>query len=85
MMRIRLTDLWRHTDFMKLWVGGTVSSIGSQITFLAAAVSAPALMFGLGTGVWVGRMKRRPVMIVADYGRAILICAVPVAALFSVA
>ncbi len=37
-------------------------------------------MFGLGTGVWVDRVKKRPVMIVADYGRAILICTVPIAA-----
>lgn len=101
-MRIRLTGLWQHADFVRLWIGSTVSGFGSQITFLAlplaavlaldatplqmgllaAAGSVPALMFGLGTGVWVDRVKKRPVMIVADYGRAILICTVPVAAIF---
>ena len=101
-MRTRLTGLWQRADFVKLWVGSTVSGFGAQITFLAlplaavlaldatplemgllaAAGSVPALMFGLGTGVWVDRVKKRPVMIVADYGRAILIWTVPVAAVF---
>ena len=101
-MRRQLTGLWQHTDFVRLWVGSTVSGIGSQITFLAlplaavltldatplqmgllaAAGSIPALIFGLGTGVWVDRVKKRPVMILADYGRALLICTIPVAAIF---
>ena len=100
MMRLRLTGLWRRPDFVRLWVGGTVSEFGSQITFLAlplaavlvldasplqigilAAVgSTPALIFGLGIGVWVDRRKKRPLMIAADYGRALLLLAVPVAA-----
>ena len=53
-----------------------------QMGILAAAGGAPALIFGLGTGVWVDRVRKRPVMIVADYGRAILICTVPAAAVF---
>ena len=101
-MLVHLTGLWRHPDFMRLWVGNTVSGIGSQITFLAlpltavlvldatplqmgalvAVGSAPALIFGLGIGVWVDRRKKRPVMIAADYGRATLFCTVPIAAAF---
>ena len=101
-MRTQLTGLWRHADFVRLWIGSTVSGFGSQITLLAlpltavlaldatpfqmgllaAAGSVPALILGLATGVWVDRVKKRPVMIVADYGRAILICTVPVAAVF---
>ena len=101
-MRLRFTGLWRNADFVRLWVGSTVSSVGSQITFLALPLTAvlaldasplqmgilaalggaPALFFGLGTGVWVDRVRKRPVMIIADYGRAILICTVPIAAVF---
>lgn len=101
-MRLRLTGLWRNADFVRLWVGSTVSGVGSQITFLALPLTAvlvldasplqmgilaalggaPALIFGLGTGVWVDRIRKRPVMIIADYGRAILICTVPIAAVF---
>ncbi len=40
----------------------------------------PALIFGLGIGVWVDRRKKRPLMIAADYGRALLLLAVPIAA-----
>ena len=101
-MRLRLTGLWRNADFVRLWVGSTVSGVGSQITFLALPLTAvlaldasplqmgilaamggaPALIFGLGTGVWVDRVRKRPVMIIADYGRAFLICTVPIAAVF---
>src|SRR5258706_15310476 len=30
-MRLRLTGLWRHGDFMKLWAGQTISQFGSHI------------------------------------------------------
>ena len=53
-----------------------------QMGILAALGGAPALIFGLGTGVWVDRIRKRPVMITADYGRTILICTIPVAAVF---
>ena len=96
--------LWRHPDFIKLWVGGTVSAFGSQITFLALPLTAvlvldasplqmgvlaaigglPSLVFGIGVGVWVDRLRKRAVMIVADYGRALLLLSVPVAAWFQI-
>lgn len=31
-MQSRLTGLWRHPDFLKLWAGQTISSFGSHIT-----------------------------------------------------
>lgn len=31
-MRLHLTGLWQHPDFMKLWVGQTISEFGSRIT-----------------------------------------------------
>ena len=55
-----------------------------QMGVLAAAGSVPSLVFGLGTGVWVDRRKKRPIMIATDYGRAILLLAVPVGAVFDI-
>lgn len=53
-----------------------------QVGILAAAGSAPALVLGLGVGVWVDRRRKRPVMIAADCGRALLLLTVPIAAAF---
>jgi MFS family permease len=40
----------------------------------------PFLLVGLPAGVWVDRMARRPVLIVADVGRAVALASIPVAA-----
>jgi MFS family permease len=100
--RMRFTGLWRHANFLKLWIGSTISLFGSQVTFLAipflAAITlhaaplqmgllsvmetAPVLLGGLFAGVWVDRMRRRPLLIVADIGRALLLGSIPLAALF---
>jgi MFS family permease len=39
-MRLQLAGLWRHADFVRLWAGQTISSIGSSITFLALPLTA---------------------------------------------
>ena len=39
-MRLQLTGLWRHPDFLKLWAGQTISVFGSQITALALPLTA---------------------------------------------
>ena len=36
----RLTGLWHHPDFLKLWAGQTVSLFGSQISLLAIPLTA---------------------------------------------
>ncbi len=43
-MRFRLTGLWRHADFVKLWTGQTISLIGSQVTFLALPLTAVLIL-----------------------------------------
>lgn len=53
-----------------------------QLGILAAAGSAPALVLGLGVGVWVDRLQKRPVMVVSAIGRAALLLVVPIAAAF---
>jgi len=97
---VRFTGLWRNRDFVKLWVGQTISELGSRITrdglplaavivlgaapaqmgLLAAIGSAPVLLLGLVAGVWVDRLRRRPILIVADLGRAALLATIPLAA-----
>jgi MFS family permease len=50
-----------------------------QMGLLSAADSAPTLVVGLLAGVWVDRLRRRPVLIAADLGRAALLLAIPLA------
>ena len=50
-----------------------------QMGLLAAVGSLPVLVFGLLAGVWVDRLRRRPVMVAADLGRAALVGTVPLA------
>lgn len=39
------------------------------------------LLVGLVAGAWVDRLRRRPVMIVADLGRAVILISIPIAAI----
>lgn len=50
-----------------------------QMGLLGAVGALPVLLFGLLAGVWVDRLRRRPVMIAADLGRAVLVGSIPVA------
>ena len=91
-------------DFSKLWVGQSLSQLGSQIGstalsftailvlnatpiqlgVLSAVRAVPVLLLGLLAGVWVDRLRRRSILIVADLGRAIILMAVPIAAVLGV-
>ncbi|MFN8378298.1 MAG: MFS transporter [Anaerolineae bacterium] len=93
--------LGRRPDFLKLWLGQTVSEFGSRITrdglpilavsalaatpqqmgLLSAAASLPVLILSLFAGVWVDRLRRRPLLIAADLGRAAVLMLIPIAAL----
>jgi MFS family permease len=52
-----------------------------QMGYLSGAGAAGILLFGLFAGAWSDRMRRRPVMVGADIGRALLLASVPIAAL----
>ena len=52
-----------------------------QMGLLAALSGVPSLVFALAAGVWVDRLPRRRVMVIADFGRAGLLLSVPAAAL----
>lgn len=43
--RLRFTGLWRHPEFMKLWIGQTISEFGSRITREGLPLTA-VLLFG---------------------------------------
>jgi MFS family permease len=92
-------SLWRHGDFMKLWVGQTVSELGSVVTrtavpllallvlgagplemaLLVVSASLAVLLVGFFAGAWVDRLRRRPLLILADAARAVLLLSIPVA------
>lgn len=54
----------------------------TQMGILGAAASAPFLLVGLFAGVWVDRLRRRPIMVAADIGRGIILGLIPVLYLF---
>jgi predicted MFS family arabinose efflux permease len=53
-----------------------------QMGVLAMAQGLPVLLFALIAGVYVDRLPRRPVLIVADIGRFAVLLTVPMAAAF---
>ena len=53
----------------------------TQMGLLSAAAILPLVVLGLFAGVWVDRLRRRPVLIWADLGRALILLTVPAAAL----
>jgi MFS family permease len=52
----------------------------AQMGMLAAAGTLPFLLVGLFAGVWVDRLRCRTVLVAADFGRAVLLGSVPLAA-----
>jgi len=54
-----------------------------QMGLLAGARIVPTLVLSLFAGVWVDRIRRRPILIGADIGRFIVLGTIPIAALFA--
>jgi len=54
----------------------------AEVAVLAGCQLVPGFLVSPFAGVWVDRLKRRPVMIVTDLGRAAALFSVPIAALF---
>jgi MFS family permease len=52
-----------------------------EISALRGLELVAGLLIGLVAGAWVDRLRRRPIMIGADLGRAVLLGSIPVAAL----
>ena len=50
-----------------------------QVSLLAAVEMLPFLLLTLPAGAWLDRVRRRPVLIAADFGRAVVLLSIPVA------
>ncbi len=57
----------------------TLHATPAQMGLLVAAESLPILLLGLLAGTWLDRRTKRPVMIVTDLGRGVLLLAIPAA------
>jgi MFS family permease len=55
-----------------------------EISLLRSAELIAGLFIGLVAGAWVDRLRRRPILIWADLGRAVLLASIPIAAVLGV-
>lgn len=98
-MHLRPTNLWRNSDFLKLWIGQTISEVGSRITLVALPLIAVLVLnatpFQMGLLAGIGgiaslifgladRLRRRPILIVTYLGRAVVLGSIPLAASFKI-
>lgn len=60
----------------------TLGATPAQMGLLRIVGSTPNLLFGLFAGVWVDRVRRGPVLVLADAGRGLLFGSIPLAAWF---
>lgn len=58
----------------------TLQATPGQMGLLTAIETAPFLLLGLFAGVWVDRMRRRPILIAGDVARGIVLLSIPAAA-----
>ena len=57
----------------------TLEESAFRVALLTSTAFLPFLLFALPAGVWVDRLPRRPILIVANLGRAAALVSVPVA------
>src|SRR5438445_3587358 len=55
-----------------------------QVGTLTTAEFLPFLLFGLPVGVWVDRLRRKPILVAADVGRLVVLGSIPLAYAFGV-
>ncbi len=60
----------------------TLHANAAQVALIYAAQVVPTLAFGLAAGARADRVRRRPLLIAADAGRALALASVPLAAVF---
>lgn len=53
-----------------------------QVAALAVVDWLPFFLFSLPAGVWIDRLQRRPILMAADWGRALALASIPLAYLF---
>lgn len=59
----------------------TLSANSVDVALVRSMDLLAGLIFGLIAGAWVDRLRRRPVMIWSDLGRAVLLASIPLAAI----
>jgi MFS family permease len=57
----------------------TLNATAFEVSLLAAIQMLPFLLFSLPAGAWLDRVRRRPVLIAGDLGRAAALFTIPVA------
>ena len=50
-----------------------------EVAVVGALNFLPFILFTLPAGVWVDRLRRRPILIAGDFGRAALLATIPIA------
>jgi MFS family permease len=50
-----------------------------QVGVLGTVEFLPFLLFGLPVGVWVDRLRRKPILVIADIGRFLVLASIPLA------
>ena len=50
-----------------------------EVALLSVVELAPFILISLPAGVWVDRLRRKPILVVSDVGRAVLLISIPVA------
>jgi MFS family permease len=50
-----------------------------EVALLGTIEFLPFILFTLPAGVWVDRLRRRPILIAGDFGRAVLLASIPIA------
>ena len=57
----------------------TLEASAFEVALLGVIEFAPFILISLPAGVWVDRMRRKPLLVIADLGRAVLLASIPVA------
>lgn len=78
-----ISDFGSGITFLALPIIGAVmlEASATQMGLLSAAGTLPYLLFGLPIGAFVDQLRKRPLLIIADVGRLLLIATIPLATL----
>jgi MFS family permease len=76
-----ISQFGSHVTFLAFPLAAIVILDASafEVAVLGAVEWAPWLLFSLPVGAWVDRVLRRPILVAADVGRALVLVSVPLA------
>src|SRR5712691_11894142 len=67
------------------WIAAVVLHVSPLVFSLLGVLGfLPFVLFALPAGVWVDRLRRRPILIAGDASRAVLLATIPLAYVFGV-